>query len=59
MQGVAGAGQFDLDCASVRCAALSPDESGLLHALEVTSESGAFNPDGARQGRAGFAEARP
>jgi hypothetical protein len=45
VQRVAGASQLDLDCAPVECAPLSPDESRLLHAVEMTGQGRALDPD--------------
>ena len=58
MQRVARAGQFDLDCASVGCAAVSSDESGLLHAVEVTGQGAGPRSRRRGRGRADFGAAR-
>jgi hypothetical protein len=43
---VTGAGELDLDGAPIGCTAPSLDESGLLHAVEVTGQCGPLDADG-------------
>src|SRR5262245_28956363 len=45
MQRASGARQLDLDRAAVERAAFSPNEPRLLHAVQVTGEGRAFDPD--------------